>query len=196
MGFDAYPPDLLHEITSCWYTVDGRNPAPSDKSMKPCKWWDILHINWCRVSGAGFLPSTLSLTSTQPVTGLETKAHFLTTRARPSSANLSSVCVFVSTSFQRLCGCECLKGIPLLYILVWMIHKENKKRDNKSVISMVISLQTSPSSRCVRFSTPRRPGLENTRSWKKCRAPFWWNPQHGFCKGAAKQWGLRLWTWF
>ena len=78
------------------------------------KVWNLVNDGIFYIStGAGFLPSTVSLTSTQPVTGLETKAHFLTTRARPSSANLSSVCVFVSTSFQRLCGRECLRGIPL-----------------------------------------------------------------------------------
>ena len=35
------------------HTVDGRNPAPSGM-YKPCKWWDVYHINWL----AGFLPST------------------------------------------------------------------------------------------------------------------------------------------
>ncbi len=37
----------------CWqifHTVDGRNPANHLLSMKPCEKWDILHINWCRIS--------------------------------------------------------------------------------------------------------------------------------------------------
>ena len=33
-------------------TVDARNPAPVEiyKTHKPCKYWDICHINWCRIS--------------------------------------------------------------------------------------------------------------------------------------------------
>ena len=35
-----------------WYfpTVDGKNPANHPTCRKPCKQWDIYHINWCRIS--------------------------------------------------------------------------------------------------------------------------------------------------
>ena len=42
-------------------------------------------------TGAGFLSSRVCLTSNQPATGLETKAHFLATRTRPSSASLPNI---------------------------------------------------------------------------------------------------------
>ena len=32
------------------YCLWVRNPANHPTSMKPCKWWDIYHINWCRIS--------------------------------------------------------------------------------------------------------------------------------------------------
>ena len=38
-------------------TVDGRNPANQLGYIKPCKQWDIYHINWL----AGFLPSTVGI---------------------------------------------------------------------------------------------------------------------------------------
>ena len=34
-------------------TVDGRNPTPLDMYNNPCKWWRVLHINWCRISSMG-----------------------------------------------------------------------------------------------------------------------------------------------
>ena len=46
-------PDVMQRVWYC--SVDGRNPAPLGTTwdvlyIKPCKSWDIYHINWCRIS--------------------------------------------------------------------------------------------------------------------------------------------------
>ena len=44
------------------YTVDGRNPAPPGIYIKPGKSWDILHINWCRISSINSMTCHFSIT--------------------------------------------------------------------------------------------------------------------------------------
>ena len=48
-------------------TIDGRNPAPPGM-YKPCKYWDKLHINWCRISSINStkyeIPKSLSRLAT------------------------------------------------------------------------------------------------------------------------------------
>ena len=40
----------LHVMHLLSDTVDERNPANHLGCIKPCKWWEIYHINWCRIS--------------------------------------------------------------------------------------------------------------------------------------------------
>ena len=55
-------PSMWHRVKD---TVDGRNPAPSG-IYKPCKWWDKLPINWCRISSTNSTTRTLWFEERQP----------------------------------------------------------------------------------------------------------------------------------
>ena len=44
----------------CADTVDGRNPANHLTCMKPCKYWNMSHINWCRISSINLVSFTIT----------------------------------------------------------------------------------------------------------------------------------------
>ena len=49
-GNQDFPPWKKEKSQEGRDTVDGRNPANHLVSMKPYEKWDVLHINWCRIS--------------------------------------------------------------------------------------------------------------------------------------------------
>ena len=73
---------------TCKATVDGRNPA-SPGCIKPCKYWDKLFINWCRISS---INSIVLLLKTNKVFAYQPNSLNSSTSLGCQSAALAQQC--------------------------------------------------------------------------------------------------------
>ena len=78
-------------VSYCWWF---RNPKqPPGMVLKPCKWWDMIHISWCRISSINRISWPFDI-----ATGLFTQPSCV----RPANQLLPCIQVLSSEAFCLL----------------------------------------------------------------------------------------------
>ena len=93
-----------------WDTVDGRNPKePPGMRIKPCKEWDVYHVNWCRISSINRFIKKLKQENSGPINQYE-----------PYLVNSALVTSDVSYEKQHIKVCQMYPPLHLNYHQIHM----------------------------------------------------------------------------